>query len=81
MNITEPHASVGMPTPGRYEGQLVIIDTATGAAVCHTKIVAWSSTIIEQSGLADRAVRDDFSDRVHTAFSEGGRRLRVDLEL
>jgi hypothetical protein len=81
LNTVEPRASVGMPAPGRYEGQLVIVDTATGAAVCHTKILAWSSSIVEQSGIADRALRDDFSDRVHSAFSEGGNRLRVDLEL
>lgn len=81
LSTTEPHASVGTPSPGRYEGQLVIVDTTTGAAVCHTKILAWSSSIVEQFGIADRALRDDFSDRVHSAFSEGANRLRVNLEL
>jgi len=81
LSLAEPHASIGLPAPGRYEGQLVVIDTANGAALCHTKVLAWSSSIVEHTGIGDRALRDDFNDRIRAAFSDASTRLHVDLEL
>jgi hypothetical protein len=79
--VIEPHASVGSPTPGRYEGQLAILDAANGAPLCHTRVVAWSSSSVATPGIAERALRDDFAERIRTAISEGARRLQLTLEL
>lgn len=81
IELTEPHASVGTPTPGRYEGQLVVVDTNTGAPLCHTRVVTWSSSLVEENGISLKMLRDDFTSRVHAAIAEAGARLHVEIEL
>lgn len=61
--------------------QLAVIDTATGAQLCHTRIIAWSSSSVVEPGMADRTLREDFVARVHAALSEGASRLHVTLDL
>lgn len=80
-SLVEPVASVGVPAPGRYEGELVIVDTSSGASLCRTKVVAWSSSIADEMGISERTLRDDFTDRVQNALAEGGSRLHIELEL
>lgn len=81
LEVIEPRASVGSPTAGRYEGQLVVVDTSNGTALCHTRVVAWSSSQVEQPGIAERALRDDFVARIQSAFSDSGARLHLELDL
>jgi hypothetical protein len=77
----EPQASLGSPAPGRYEGQLVVIDASTGAPLCHTRVIAWSSASVVEPGVSEHALRDDFSDRVEVGISEAAARLDVEINL
>lgn len=81
IEVVEPRASVGSPTVGRYEGQLVVVDTSNGTALCHARVVAWSSSQVGQPGVAERTLRDDFVARIRSAFSDSGARLHLELDL
>jgi hypothetical protein len=81
LTAEEPRASVGSPQAGRYEGQLVVIDTASGAVLCHSRVLAWSSAWVVEPGISERALRDDFADRVEAALFEAAARLHVDVDL
>jgi hypothetical protein len=81
IEVVEPRASVGSPTVGRYEGQLVVVDTSNGTALCHGRVVAWSSSQVGQPGVAERTLRDDFVARIRSAFSDSGARLHLELDL
>jgi hypothetical protein len=80
LELTHPQPSVGIAKAGRYEGQLVVVDTNTGVPLCHTRVVAWSSSIIDQAGLGEHTLREDFNSRVRAALAEGSARLHIELD-
>ena len=78
---TNPAASHGEPTAGRYEGALIVFDAASRRPLCQTRVLAWSSSTVVQPGISQRALHDDFAGRIHAALAQGASRLRVDLDL
>jgi hypothetical protein len=81
VGVTQPQAAGGAPTPGRYEGELTVVDTATGARVCSTRVTTWSSASLVEPGISERVLKDDFAERVRSAVSEAAARLHVTLDL
>ena len=80
-DLSEPQASFGEPTPGRYDATLVVFDTATHAPLCQTPVRTWSSAEVAQPKVSARVLNEDFVRRIRGAISEGASRLHVELDL
>jgi hypothetical protein len=81
VKITEPHASIGEPEAGHYEGELVVFDAASNVPLCQTRVSAWSSSTILQRGVSARMLHDDFAARVVSSLAEAAGRMNVALDL
>jgi hypothetical protein len=80
-DLTPPVASHGDPTPGRYEGDLVVFDASTSLPLCQTVIRTWSSYPVVQPKISTRTLNEDFVARVRGAVAEAAVRLHVALDL
>jgi hypothetical protein len=81
VDLHQPEAAVGEPSPGRFEAVLSVFDASSNVKLCQTVVRTWSSSSLMQHGVATKMLHEDLVNRVRVAVAEGAQRLQIDLDM